>query len=326
MKKFLKYLIILIIVPAAIMFNSSCTKPERINKVYTDSVSVRGTSAVAYGCLLDISKQGIQNYGFCWDTLPEPSLNSASYMMPQTAQKGAFHAGIDNLEPYETYYIRAFINEADNIIYGNVITITLTALNGISVATSLPVVLNISSANVSGIISGIGSLSIADYGHCWAETTNPTVNNYKTSLGPLNNDTTFSSTLTGLDLSTNYYVRAYVKINDNTVIYGNETMVVLPELTVATDTFQFLNTTDVKLSGNIILLGINPVTNHGFCWSYTMAAPNINDEVLSLGAAQNTGTFSDTLPVQSGITYYFRAFATDGNYVKYGAVKQFIKN
>ncbi len=314
------------LVTAMLLFNYSCRKPDRINKITTDKVEVNGTSVIAHGQLLDISETGIISYGFCWDTLPEPTLNSAVYYMPQTAQRGAFNATIDNLEPYKTYYIRAFLSGQNETIYGNTLATTLISLDNIVVTTSQAQATSITSATVNGSIAGLGSMKISDYGHCWATTSNPTVNNFNTALGNLNNDTSFTSTLTGLDLSTTYYVRTYAKINNNTLIYGNETTVVLPELTVVTDTFQFPNATDVTLSGNIIQLGINPVTNHGLCWSFTLAQPTINDNIISLGTTQNTGLFSGTMPVLSGVIYYYRAFATDGAYVKYGAVKQFVKN
>jgi hypothetical protein len=74
---------------------------------------------------------------------------------------------------------------------------------------------------VQGNIIEQGEGGIKQHGHCWSETSNPTISNHKTDFGSRNSAGTFNSTLVELSPNTQYYVRAYATDNEGTT-YGNE--------------------------------------------------------------------------------------------------------
>jgi hypothetical protein len=88
-----------------------------------------------------------------------------------------------------------------------------------------------SSSNIQGTVIEQGEGGIKQHGHCWSETSNPTISIHKTDLGARNTAGTFNSTLVELSPNTQYFVRAYATDNDGT-IYGNEVSFVTLDITI----------------------------------------------------------------------------------------------
>jgi uncharacterized protein (TIGR02145 family) len=76
-------------------------------------------------------------------------------------------------------------------------------------------------ANSGGDIASDGGATITARGVCWSTTQNPTIADSKTSDGT--GTGTFTSAITGLTATTNYYVRAYAT-NSIATSYGNKLM------------------------------------------------------------------------------------------------------
>lgn len=310
-----------------ILFALSCQKLDikRVNKVYTDSIHIGGTSLKAYGKIVDISDNGITKYGFCFGAQEEPSIFNSVVEINEPSATGQFSSLLDNITFEQPYYIRAFASNEEETVYGNIITFNIQTVTGISVTTNKIDTLTLTSVKIAGSISNLGSVSLQDFGHCWSKLPNPTINDNYTSLGSLNNDSAFSNIVSGLDEASLYYFRTYAKLSNNSVIYGNSQSVIINDLEVSTDSFSVAATT-ATIYGTIVHLGIIPVTDYGFCWSYTTSQPSLNDNKISLGAANAIGQFHDYINnLVTGITYYYRAYATDGSYVKYGTIKNFTK-
>ena len=73
------------------------------------------------------------------------------------------------------------------------------------------------SAKFSGkVVSG----NAKEIGVCWGLNPNPTVNDTSVSMGRENR--AFDYVITGLQEGTQYYVRAWARTSDNTVVYGEE--------------------------------------------------------------------------------------------------------
>jgi uncharacterized protein (TIGR02145 family) len=77
------------------------------------------------------------------------------------------------------------------------------------------------SAVAMGEITDLGGDSVIRYGHCWSRYPNPTVHFEITDLGVTNAVGAFTSNLTGLEISTTYYIKAYAE-SSNGVSYGEE--------------------------------------------------------------------------------------------------------
>jgi hypothetical protein len=64
--------------------------------------------------------------------------------------------------------------------------------------------------------------------------------------------------------------------------------------TVTTGAVTDIGADSVTAAGRLITLGVYPVTAHGFVWNST-GDPTLNDTVMDLGAASDTGDFSSKL-------------------------------
>jgi len=76
-----------------------------------------------------------------------------------------------------------------------------------------------------------------------------------------------------------------------------------------------------SLTGNGVVtdLGGSTVTQHGHCWS-TSQNPTIADTKTLKGIAYQTGHFTSAItPLTPGVTYYFKAYATNSYGTSYGS-------
>lgn len=76
-------------------------------------------------------------------------------------------------------------------------------------------------ASIKGTILTLGNPQPMQHGICWNTTGTPTISDNKTEKGLINTIGDFYSAVTGMELNTTYYARAYVT-NRSVVSYGNE--------------------------------------------------------------------------------------------------------
>lgn len=179
-------------------------------------------------------------------------------------------------------------------------------------------------AQVSGTIVSLGSSAVTQHGHCWSISPNPTTTDNKTTLGGTAVNYSFTSNITGLTNSTTYYVRAYATNSVGTKYSDQITFTTLAPPTMATvQTLKVENIihNSVDAVGNLTVLGDGFITDYGFCYSSTTAAPTTADSKKSLGSTTKLGEFSATVTGLSASTKYFiRAYATNSMGTAYGNV------
>jgi len=307
----------------AIVF-SACTKisSKREMAITTDEIVVANSQITAKGTLIDLGDNEINSYGFCWSTLSMPTINDNVLAFNNQPQTGAYSGLIYNVLPNNFYHVRAYIDDGEKIVYGEDLTF-MPITDSLLITTDNVSYLSSTSANIQGSVNKVGSLLLQDFGLYWAEVTNPSGPVNTISLGNLSHDTIFNSTLSNLITTKPYYARTIVRIDNAQTLLGNVLTFSIPDLVVTTDTVQFSGST-AYLFGTIVSLGIPAVTEHGFCWAVTTSYPSVNNNKIILGPATQTGSFNANLPGLSvGTTYYYRAYATDGAYIKYGSIKHF---
>jgi uncharacterized protein (TIGR02145 family) len=106
------------------------------------------------------------------------------------------------------------LNQVDSITYiitnpGTLATVTTTEVSNITTSTAIG----------GGNITNEGGSSVLQRGVCWSTNPNPTTANSKTTDG--SGAGSFTSLMTGLQPSTNYFYRAYA-INNAGVSYGEQ--------------------------------------------------------------------------------------------------------
>ena len=303
----------------------ACKKLDisRINKITTNSVLVSNTSVTAKGTIVDVDKDGITTYGHCWSTNSNPTINDFKTEFDNANAGKEFTSTLSQLNANTTYYVRSYAKNDKQTIYGAIKEFKISSFTSVTITASQLQILSETTFSVNGSIANLGSLNAIDYGHCWASHTAPTINDSNTTNGSLITDLSFTSTPSGLSLETTYYVRAFIKLDNNSVIYSNELSVLIPELTVTTNSFS-ISGGNASLQGTIVKLGVLPVIDHGHCWSTTTSNPNFNDNVISKGATTSTGPYYSNLNgLVTGTVYYYRAYARKGTTLKYGVVKSF---
>jgi hypothetical protein len=184
-------------------------------------------SAEIKGIIADVdvkNKEFITQHGHCWSSFPFPVLRdgdslTTSYKGSRTTT-GLFISYLNRLEPNKQYYVRAYAivngNEtrySKQISFNTYDDITPNDLKAVSIDSITQVKREDTTyaAIAKSTLSKIGTQwTITEYGHCWAEHKEPTIEDYKTVVRePVTSGQPIRSMLTNLEKGKRYYVRAY---------------------------------------------------------------------------------------------------------------------
>ncbi len=324
----------LVFVPVFIIIFSlsSCIKEvEKIMKVRNDSISdVSNTSAKALATIIDLGS-GIDQHGHCWSTSADLTveINDDKSENGPVKGTGSFTSIITGLLPDTKYYVRAYVKKSSTVVYGDdILSFRTLKIDLPVVSTDTIYDISESGAIAAGnlISMGTGVLSVSEHGHCWSnETTTPTIDGSKTSLGIKNQTGSFESVIVGLLPGTLYYIRAYAT-NDAGTAYGDTAsfstrqIAGLPELTTA-DVTEITGTTATS-GGSIVSDGGSPITAKGVCWSGGHN-PTVSDNHTNEGSG--TASFVSYLAgLNQKTLYHVRAYATNANGTGYGGEIAFV--
>jgi hypothetical protein len=253
----------------------------------------------------------------CWSTSPNPTI--ADSHTSNGSGTGSFSSSITGLNVSTTYYVRAYASTAAGTGYGD--EMSFTTRSGIPTLTTAEVTdISVYSATCGGTVTDDGGLTVITRGVCWSTVPNPTINDSYTDDG--SGTGSFSSGLTGLNLSTIYYVRAYATTSAGTG-YGEQKIFVtrngIPTLTTAEVTGIMANS--ATCGGTVTDDGGLEVIAKGVCWSMN-PNPTMSDSHSSDGTG--LGDFvSNLTSLTPNTTYYVRAYATNSYVTVYGNQRSF---
>lgn len=189
------------------------------------------------------------------------------------------------------------------------------------VTISNPEKITVSGFDISGNIVNTGGSPILDYGHCWSRNENPTIEDHTNSLGECNKEKSFTSSITGLESYTTYYVRAYAR-NAQGISYSKQLEVktkdalTKPEVSIASSATN-ITETGFDISGSVVSTGGTSITEYGHCWN-TYGTPTVNGNKTNLGSRDNTGSFTSNITrLEANTTYYIRAYAVNSKGTSY---------
>ena len=287
-------------------------------QVTTDEVSnISATSATCGGTVAANSGYTITARGICWsDKTATPTINNDH--TEEVATTGHFTSMMIGLERNTNYYVRAYAVNEKGTNYGE--TKIFTTLNGMPVVTTAEVTnVKATTATCGGNVTNNGGYAITARGVCWSHSSStPTIEDNHTS--EVADNGAFSSSMTGLEAGTTYYVRAYAT-NEVGTAYGEsvtfKTDWGLPSV-VTIDPGENITSSSIGAAGNVTDDGGFEVTVRGFVYS-TAPYPSLYDGV-NIEAGSGVGYFSANItgitPTQT--TYYIRAYATNERGTRYG--------
>jgi exo-beta-1,3-glucanase (GH17 family) len=192
----------------------------------TDVTAITHNAAVSGGTISSNGGAIIIKRGVYWDTIKNPSLKN--FLTTDSTGTGTFISYLTNLLPNKTYYLKAYaINSNKDTGYGQEVVFTTKA----DCATLITIPANFIMANNAssgGIISQDGGASIIDRGLCWSTVQHPKVTDSRTNDG--NGIGSFTSHITNLSKKTTYYYRSFAINSNKDTCYGNELMLLTPEI------------------------------------------------------------------------------------------------
>ena len=326
-KKFWYYAFVLI--GATFMLFSSCEKDDDDNKSIpvistTEITVITQTTAKSGGNITDDGGATVTARGVCWSTGQDQTQTISDSKTVDGAGAGNFTSSITGLEPNTMYYVRAYATNSKGTGYGNALSFTTLEDQHVPVLSTTEITeITQTTAKSGGNITDVGGVIVAVRGVCWSTSQDPTISDSKTQDGDGAwyygyGTGNFTSSISGLEPNTMYYVRAYAT-NSKGTGYGNAL-----SFTTEGQYIPILSTTEIteitqttaKSGGNITDDGGATVTARGVCWS-TSQDPTISDSKTQDGAG--AGNFTSSISgLEPNTIYYVRAYATNSKGTGYG--------
>lgn len=297
-----------------------------------EATNIKHDAATLNGAVTTKGTNAVSEYGFVWATAENPttaptlkhSIKSGINNYPTTFN---FNAG--SLSPNATYHYRAYVISNGVTSYGVNKTFKTQSVSQPGINTGNVSNIGTSTARLEGTISSAGSYPITERGVVWGTSANPTTSHSKSSLsGNVTNfPHTFGMDISGLNINTTYYYRAYV-ISNGVTSYGENKSFKTLEASqpgITTGNASNIGNTNVRLEGTITKGGTYPITERGIVWA-TSANPTTSNSKSSLSG--NVTTFPHTFGMdinglQMNTTYHYRAYVISNGMTTYGENKTF---
>ena len=293
-------------------FSTTVGLPIVTTKIVTN---VSPLSATCGGTVTSDGGFTVTARGICWSTVTNPTIDDQH--STNGTGIGEFIQSITDLQNSTTYHVRAYATNSNGTAYGEDEAFTTTS-GAITVTTSNVTNVGPTSATCGGnaSVTADNNLPITAKGVCWSTGHNPTISGDHTTDG--SGPGTFNSSISGLTINTQYYVRAYAT-NQLGTYYGEEksftTTVGLPSVIT---TAPSLNGTTVTTGGNVTSDGGFTVTARGVCYG-SLPNPDLSSTYSHTTDGSGTGYYTSTFSLTESIsTYYIRAYATNANGTTYG--------
>jgi len=229
---------IMAVLITATLLIGSCTKENedvRLDpKLSTSQVdNVTSNSATVYGFIV-AAGGGFSEKGVVYSLTPTPTTDNNKVEYEGDMSIAAYPVELKNLNFATKYYVRAYAINSAGTMYGEEFNFTTLPVIP-TVTTTAASAVEATSATTGGNVTADGGAEVTARGVVYGLTENPTVDssfvtNDGTGLGE------FTSSLSGLEDLTTYYVRAYAK-NSAGVAYGEQVQFTTTEIIILARTW-----------------------------------------------------------------------------------------
>lgn len=330
MTQTMKFHYYFIIIGASLLFFSSCEKDDdEGNKQQTlailSTTEVTGltqTTAISGGEISDDGGATVTARGIVWGINESPTIVDGGNIgkTRDGAGSGVFSSKVLDLEANTKYYVRSYATNSLGTTYGSSVSFTTLGVEDPIVLTTKVTEITQTSAKSGGEINFDGGSSIIVCGIVWGINKSPTIKDGE-NIGKTEENNqigNFISSMTNLEHSTTYYVRAYAT-NSKGTSYGDAvsfTTVEASKIVLTTTDVVGITETAARTGGAVISEGESEITARGVVWS-TKENPTINDNKTQDGVG--LGEFTSTLfGLNPSTKYYVRAYATNNEGTEYG--------
>ena len=299
---------------------SFTTKAIVVPTIITSSATnISYTSATVGGNVTDDGGASITERGIVYSTSQHPTIDDSK--ISSGSGLGTYTCKLTELQDGVTYYVRAYAVNSKGTAYGEEKSFNTIEIVVPTITTSSATNISYTSVTIGGNVTSDGGASVIERGIVYATSQNPTIDDSKLSNG--SGLGAFSGNISELNENTTYYARAYA-VNKKGIAYGEEISfatkaIVKPSIT--TGSAKNISSTSATVDGNVTSDGGASVTERGVVYS-TNQNPTIENSIVTSGGG--LGAFTCQLTeLQSGVTYYARAYATNKKGTTYGNSIQF---
>ena len=306
-------------------------------EVSTSAVTeISATSAVFNANVINEGVPAYSERGFCYSLGRTNPTVADNRLTVSGSGKGNYSLVVDGLSYPSQYYVRAFVVQDGEIIYGNTVNF-VTQSELVVVTTSSVTQIEGTSARLNGIIESVGEPPYNKRGFCYS-TNNPMPTIADNNISRFaSNKGNFYEDVDDLEAGETYFVRAFA-VQDEYTIYGNvvtfETDEAEIEPSVQTDAVTDLEKVDIlgggffyeweaTFNGTVIDAGMPAYVERGFVYG-NYSNPTVTNGTKISVSGRGEGSFST---VVSGLgdmkTYYVCAYVrtASGDYVYGNSVK-----
>jgi hypothetical protein len=282
--------------------------------ILTTSVvsAISSTTAITGGTITDQGSTLVSSRGLVYGT----SAGSSTYSVTSGSGAGTFTTTLTGLTQGTRYYVRSFATNVQGTGYGAEISFTTQTTATVSATVSVTSITG-TTATGGGTITTDGGSSVTSRGLVWGTTSGSSTYSVTTGTGT----GTYTSSITGLNNGTTYFVRAFA-VNSVGTTYGPEVQFATPSTATVASTITSTITSSTAILGGVLSSNGGATTSIGVMYSTASNFGTFSTTTINANAV--AGSYTTTISGLSELTtYYGKAFATNAAGTVYGPAISF---
>lgn len=271
--------------------------------VTSTPTSLTTTSAISGGTISSTGGATITTSGLIWGANANPEITLTT-KTTDGSTSGTFTSSITGLTQGTTYHVRAYATNSVGTSYGPDITFTTLTTPTISATATITSITG-TTATGGGTISSDGGATVTTRGIVWGTTSGSSTYSVTSGTGT----GTFTSSITGLNIATTYFVRAFAT-NSVGTSYGPEVSFATPNTAIVASTITSTITSSTAILGGVLSSTGGATTSIGIMYSTSSTFGTYSTTTINANAS--AGTYTTSISGLSELTtYYVKAFATN---------------
>ena len=281
---------------------------------------ITSESVVLLGAVDSSNGKDITERGFVW-TSGNGTPTVDSYKLKVEGTTGEYTGTLTGLEPNEEYSFCAYAKNSHGIAYGDKFSF-VTDMSLPSLSATKVIDIKTTTALFTATVTDNGGAAISEVGFYYSIYPEVDVLSAQ-KISQQYTDNNFSLEATGLDVGTDYYVKAFA-VNAAGEVYNDVVSFKTASMPPLVTTVGYSNvfTTSVDISGKVEDDYKDPVIERGFLWINGESLQVVSSNKLQVDG--NVGSYAATLDgLDPNQIYAFCAYATNSQGTSYGEVLSF---